>query len=298
MANKQSKADMALFIVTLAWGSSYMLTKVAIESMSVYSYLAFRFGIAFLASSIIFHKRMMKMNREVIKYGVIVGLIMFSYYVLQTQALLYTTSSKSAFIGGITVILVPLITSLMSKTIPGKKVIASAIMAFAGIGLLSFNGSIDGVNFGDLLSFIGAFAAAMLIITVGNYTVKVDSVVLPIIQFGVVSLFSLFMILIYEEPVIPQKSTVWSILLFLGLICTSGAFIVQSIAMRYTSATHTALIFTCIPVFAAVFGYIFLDELLTMQGLLGAVLIVASMFIMELKKKDINTDNNIKKLNL
>jgi drug/metabolite transporter (DMT)-like permease len=163
-------------------------------------------------------------------------------------------------------------------------------MAFAGIGLLSFNGSIDGVNFGDLLSLIAAFAAAILIIAVGKYTVKVDSVVLPIIQFGVVCFCSLVMNLIYEEPVLPQGNTIWFILLFLGFVCTSGAFIVQSVAMRYTSATHTALIFTCIPVFAAVFGYVFLDEVLTSQGILGAVFIVASMFIMELKKKDTDTD--------
>jgi drug/metabolite transporter (DMT)-like permease len=297
MMNKQSKADMALFIVTITWGSSYMLTKLALDSMSVYSYIAIRFGIAFLASAIIFHKRMMKTNREVIKYGVIVGLIMFSYYVLQTQALVYTTSAKSAFIGGLTVILVPVITSFMSNNVPEKKVIASTVMAFAGIGLLSFNGSIDGVNFGDLLSFIAAFVAAMLIMAVGKYTVKVDSVVLPIIQFGVVCLCSLVMIFIYEEPVLPQGSTIWFILLFLGLLCTSGAFIVQSVAMRYTSATHTALIFTCIPVFAAVFGYIFLDEVLTSQGILGAVLIVASMFIMELKKKETIADNKQEKMN-
>jgi drug/metabolite transporter (DMT)-like permease len=236
---------------------------------------------------------MMKMNWEVMKCGVIVGLIMFSYYVLSTMALVFTTSSKAAFIGNITVILVPIISSVMFRTIPEKKIIASAVMAFVGIGLFCFNGSIDGVNFGDLLSFFSAFAAAMLIIAIGKYTVKVDSVVLPIIQFGVVSLCSLAMVLVTETPVLPQGGAIWANLLFLSLVCTCGALIVQSVAMRHTNAIHTALIFTSIPVFAAIFGYVFLNESLAPQGMIGAILIVASMVIMEMKGKDTGMEENI-----
>lgn len=282
---KQIKADFSLFMVTLAWGSTFILTKYAIDWMPMYNFLAIRFAMAFIVSSAIFYKRMMKINREVLKYGVIIGSMMFFLYAFQTAGLLYTTASKSAFITGMTVIMVPVFSSIIIKRRPEKKVAYCTVLAFIGVGLLSLNGSMDGVNIGDVLTLISAFAGAIFIILVGKYTVKVDSVVLAITQFAVVSVTCAIVSLIFETPVLPPNTMVWADILFLSIVCTAGAFIVQNLAQKFTSPTHVALIFTGEPVFAAIFGYVFIGEVLSAQGMIGAVLIVFSMFLMEIDLK-------------
>ena len=285
--NRQLKADFSLFLVTLAWGSTFILTKYAIDRMPMYNFLAIRFALAFLVSSAVFYKRMMKFNKEVLKYGIIIGIMMFFLYAFQTAGLLYTTASKSAFITGMNVILVPIFSSIIIKRRPERKVAYCTVLAFIGVGLLSLNGSVDGINMGDVLTLISAFAGAMFIILVGKYTVKVDSVVLAITQFAVVSITCAIVSLIFETSVMPPTALVWVDLLFLSIVCTAGAFIVQNLAQKFTSPTHVALIFTGEPVFAALFGYVFVGEILSTQGIIGAVMIVSSMLLMEIDVKSI-----------
>jgi drug/metabolite transporter (DMT)-like permease len=285
LLKKQIKADFSLFMVTLVWGSTFVLTKYAIDRMPMYNFLAIRFAMAFIVSLAIFHKRMMKINREVLKYGVIIGIMMFFLYAFQTAGLLYTTASKSAFITGMTVIMVPVFSSIIIKRRPERKVAICTVIAFIGVGLISLNGSIDGLNIGDILTLISAFTGAIFIILVGKYTVKVDSVVLAIIQFAVVSITCAIVSLIFENPVLPPSTMVWADILFLSVVCTAGAFIVQNLAQKFTSPTHVALIFAGEPVFAAIFGYVFIGELLSVQGRIGAALIVFSMLLMEIDLK-------------
>ncbi|WP_432663403.1 DMT family transporter [Wukongibacter baidiensis] len=297
--SKQLKADLALLAVTVGWGASFILTKNALATLESYNFLAIRFIIAFAISSLIFYKNMMKLDKATVKYGVLIGFILFTGYAFQTVGINYTTASKSAFITGFSVVLVPIISALFLKKIPERAAIIGAVMALFGLGFLTLNGSL-GLNIGDLLTLCSTFAYAMHIITVGKYTAKVDSISLAIVQIGTVGFLSLIMTLTTETFIIPQGSDVWINLLILSLICTSGAFIVQNAAQKYTSATHTALIYTGEPVFAAIFAYFISGEVLTARGIFGAFLILAGMLVAEVDFKSIfnkskNADEKLEK---
>ncbi|WIF94122.1 DMT family transporter [Caminicella sporogenes] len=291
---KQSKADLALLIITISWGASFILTKNSLNSLGTYNFLAVRFILAFTISSLIFYKNMKKIDKDTLKYGILIGFILFSGYAFQTVGLNYTTASKSAFITGISVVLVPSLSSIFFNKSPEKSAILGAIVALIGLALLTLNESIS-LNIGDLYTFISTFAFAMHIITVGKYTVKVDSIVLAIIQIGVVGILSLFTSLAIEKPILPPISMVWFNILVLSVICTSGAFIVQNAAQKFTTPTHTALIYTGEPVFAAIFAYFVAGEVLSFKGFVGAALILMGMLVAEIdfmsllkKKKSVN----------
>lgn len=283
---KQLKADLALLAVTVGWGASFILTKNSLATLATYNFLAIRFIIAFAISSLIFYKNMSNLDKDTVKYGVLIGTILFAGYAFQTVGLNYTTASKSAFITGFSVVLVPVISALFLKKIPEKMAIIGAVMALFGLGFLTLNGRL-GLNRGDLLTLFSTLAFAMHIITVGKFTVKVDSISLAIIQIGTVGFLSLIMTGVMEKPVIPSGTDVWINIFILSLVCTSGAFIVQNAAQKYTSATHTALIYTGEPVFAAVFAYFILGEILSPRGVLGAALILTGMLIAEVDFKSI-----------
>ncbi|SHI89286.1 Permease of the drug/metabolite transporter (DMT) superfamily [Geosporobacter subterraneus DSM 17957] len=281
---KQHQADLALLLVTLAWGISFILTKNTLDTLSTFNFLSIRFIISALTSALIFYKRMLKLDRQTLKYGLLIGVIMFLGYATQTLGLNYTTASKSGFITGFSVVIVPIFSALVLKKAPKPAAILGVVFAIVGLGLLTLDNNLS-LNMGDLYTLIGAFCFAFHIITVSKYAVKVDAINLAILQIGVVGVLSGIISLLFEAPVIPTGAGVWGSILFLSFVCTSGAFIIQNTAQKYTTATHTALIFSGEPVFSAMFAYLLAGEVLTGRGIIGSILILSGMLAAEL---DIN----------
>ncbi|KAB3534777.1 DMT family transporter [Alkaliphilus pronyensis] len=281
---KQLKADLALLGVTVVWGSSFVLTKGALDYLPTFNFLAIRFIIAAFLSSIIFYKNMLSIKAETLKYGVLIGVVLFAAYALQTVGLNYTSASKSGFITGFSVVIVPVLSALLLKRPPHKEAIVGVILAIIGLGFLTIDSTLL-LNKGDFYTLIAAIMFALHIITVGKYTVMVDSIAMAIIQIAVVGVLSLFVTLSVENPIIPKGFDIWSSILILSMLATSGAFIIQNAMQKFTSPTHTALIYTGEPVFSAMFAYLLLGERLTGQGIFGSILILAGMLISELDWK-------------
>lgn len=293
---KQLKADISLLLVTIGWGASFILTKDSLSELSTYNFLAVRFLLAFFISSAIYYKRMIKIDKNTLKYGLILGLLLYAHYAFQTVGLNYTSASKSAFITGLNVILVPVFSAFLMKNVPSKKVTISVILAMVGLGFLTLNQNIDGINIGDIYTLICAVIFAFYIIYVGKYTKNVDSISMAIIQLGVVGVLSLLTTFMIENPTISISIGGWINIIILAVICTSGAYIVQSVAQKFTTPNHTALIYTGEPVFAGIFGFVFFDEYLGIKGTFGAVLILSGMLMAEVNfKKLFNTKENKRK---
>jgi len=292
MNKNQVKADLALLIVTIAWGVSFLLTKNALVGLETFNFLAVRFGIATLISAVIFLKDIIRMSRKTLLLGIGVGTVMFAAYALQTVGITITTISKSAFITGTNVLMVPLFMALFLKRIPDRSSLLGALMAFAGLGLMTLTGgsadvgTAGSLNLGDLLTLIAAAGFAIYILAVGKYTTQVDSIPFAIVQLGTVAVFSGITSLLFETPIVPTGSETWFAILFLAIVCTSLAFIVQNVAQKYTTSTHAALIFSGEPVFAAMFAYVMVGEVLGRNGVIGGGLILAGMLVAELNLVD------------
>ncbi|SNS66647.1 Permease of the drug/metabolite transporter (DMT) superfamily [Anaerovirgula multivorans] len=284
--SKQLKADLALLGVTIIWGSSFILSKNSLDHLETFNFLAIRFLISALLSSIIFYKNMIHIQKDTLKYGIFIGIILFTGYAFQTVGLNYTTASKSGFITGFCVVIVPVLSALLLKQKPERAAVIGVILALVGLGFLTLDSSLS-LNIGDFLTLIGALMFALHIITVGKYTVSVDSIALGIVQIAVVGILSLLFTVTIETPIIPKGVEVWTSILILAVLATSVAFIVQNAMQKFTSATHTALIYTGEPVFSALFAYILAGEILTKGGIFGGILILLGMMIAELDWKNI-----------
>lgn len=288
MNKNQVKADLALLFVTISWGASFLLTKNALDGLETFNFLAVRFGIATLISMVVFIKDMLRMNRKTLFLGIGVGALMFASYGLQTVGITMTTISKSAFITGTSVLMVPMFAALFLKRMPDRSSLLGAFMAFVGLGLMTLTGgsaeagASAGLNLGDFLTLLCAVGFALYILAVGKYTVQVDSVPFAIVQLGTVAVFSAVTSFAFETPVVPSGGNAWFAILFLAIVCTSMAFIVQNVAQKYTTSTHTALIFSGEPVFAAMFAYVVAGEVLGMNGVIGGGLILLGMLVAEL----------------
>lgn len=281
---KQIKADLLLIIITMFWGASCLLTKIGLGGIQEFNLIALRFTIGFFLSAIVFWRKVKSANLKTVKYAAILAGILFATFIFATFGVSYTTVSNAGFLTCLAGVFIPLITFAISKKRPESKVIISVIIALLGICLLSLNEKLL-FNIGDLLCILCSLSFAAHIIVTGIMTNGVDSVSLGVLQLGFVGIYSTFFSFIFESPILPQTDSSWLVVITLSVFCTAAAFIIQTVAQKYTTSTHTGLIFSLEPVFSAFFAFFFAGEILRARGYFGAVLLVFSIFLIELDLK-------------
>lgn len=279
---KQLFADLSLLIVVIVWGYTFVAIKNALAGITPFNFISVRFTIAFIILIVVFRKKLSGLNRLTIIRGGIVGIFLFFAYAFQTVGLKYTTASNAGFITGFSVVLVPVFSALIMKVRPSVESTIGVLCAIAGLFFLSYSGGYV-INNGDILVLFCALAVAFHILSVGYFTKKTDSILLTIVQIGTVTILSIVSAIVFEKPAIPHGRIVWEAILVTSVFATVGAYLVQNIMQRFTSSTHTALIFSGEPVFAGIFGYYLLDERLSGWSVLGCILILAGMVISEVR---------------
>lgn len=279
---KQLFADIALLSVVVVWGYTFVAIKNALDDITPFNFIFIRFIISFTLLIALFARRLKGINMRTVMAGAVIGSFLYLAYLFQTIGLQYTTASNAGFITGFSVVLVPLFSALILKKKPSLESVAGVALAVTGLGLLSYNG-MNSINRGDVLVFFCALAVAGHILTTGYYAGRHDTILLTITQIGTVAVLSCIPVFTNGRVAIPSGGTVWSALLVCSLFATVGAYLIQTAMQRFTSPTHTALIFSGEPVFAGIFGYFLLGEVLGPVAVAGCFLILAGMVMSEMK---------------
>lgn len=284
---KQLKADLLLLLVTAIWGASFTLMKNVLEKMPAFAYLSFRFLLASLILLIVLRKSLCHINRKTILYGALIGLMLFGGMALQVSGLYYTTASNSAFITGLSVVMVPAITAIFMKRKPDAASIMGVTLAFGGLFFLS-GGLRFHFNFGDLLTLFCAGCFALQIIFIDRFTENQSPELLAVFQITFAAiLFSGVWLVVDYKPIV-FNITIITTLLITGVLGTAVAFSIQTVVQRFTSPTHTVLIFTAEPVFGALFAVLIpnskgITESLSYNSIIGCMLILIGMLFAEFK---------------
>lgn len=276
--------DLSLIGVTLIWGATFVLVKRALADASTLLFLTIRFTLATLALAVIFRKSFRAADlRQSLRGGVIAGLCLFSGYVLQTFGLKYTSASKTGFLTGLYIPLVPLLSGLVYKKIPQISELLGVVVAFTGMALMTFEREILQIGRGDLLVAACAVAFALHILVLGRFAGSGNLGVLTVSQIATGACIGAGAFW-WGEPVrIQWTANVGIALAVTSLLATALAFSVQTWAQRYSSPTRTALIFSMEPVFAWATSYVLAGEVLSRRGVAGAGLILAGILLVELK---------------
>jgi drug/metabolite transporter (DMT)-like permease len=284
------KAHTLLVLVTLVWGATFVVIKQALADISPLLFNAVRMGLAALLMAAIYRRELPRLTRGAVRAGVIVGIFLWLGYELQTTGLKLTTPSKSGFLTGVSVVLVPLILAVGWKRHINRWTVKGVLAAFLGLYLLTVPAT-DGwglsqfssVNRGDLLTLGCALAFAFHIILLGRATQAHRFQQIAILQLAVcVALMALTAPLAEAVYVTWTPRVLWAIAIT-GILGTAAAFTLQAWAQQFTPPTHTALIFSLEPVFAWLTSYLVLGERLGGRAALGAGLILAGVLLSELK---------------
>ncbi len=290
--SKQLKADLMLLFVTVAWGASYYLTDLSLRDMGSFTLNANRFLIAFIVAVVLTFPKIKNVSKETLKYSVILGIALLFVYIGANLGVQYTTLSNTSFLCGLSVVFTPLLSCIIYRKAPGKKLAFVIFLSTAGIALLTMKEdfSVNHDNLlGDLFSIMCAFAYAIDLIITERAVAKeeVNPFQLGVFQLGVTGVLNLLLAFIFEKPHLPSEPSIWFSVLFLSILCTGVAFIVQAIAQQYTTASHVGVIFSLETLFAGTVAYIFAKEVLTAKSYFGAVLMIISIFVMEVDFKEL-----------
>ncbi len=276
-------ADGSLLVVAAVWGLTFVTVKNAIVLLPPFSFNFYRFTLATLVMLLFAMPKWKDANRSTAWAGLLLGVLLFAGYSFQTVGLLYTSASHAGFITGLSVVFVPLIGTILTRQRPGTGVILGAMCALAGLALLTATEWQYKANYGDFLVLCCAVSFALHIIYVGKYSPHHSTVWLVTWQIGAVAFLSGISALIFEPGVSSPVTSVLPALLITALLATCLAFFTQNYMQRFTSPSHTAIIFTMEPVFAALFAAWLLQEILTANAYWGGTLILCGMLLAEFR---------------
>lgn len=261
----------------------------AVAVYPVFAFLALRFGLASLVFlPLLAHRRhgahptRSKNWLARLLPGLLIGLMLFTGYAFQTYGLRWTTPAKAGFITGLSVVMVPLGSAFFLRQRPSRAAWLGVGLATVGLALLTLNQDLS-VAFGDLLVLGCAVAFAIHVLLVGHYAPRLSPLNLAAGQIMTVAILAGGLGLLVGGGIPWPPSSVWFAAIFTGLLATALAFGAQTLAQRFTSPTHTALIFATEPAFAALFSFLLIGEQLTPRALLGCGLILAGMLAAEIR---------------
>lgn len=277
-----TRQEIALVLVTMLWGSTFLIIHIAMQHSGPLFFVGVRFTIAGLVTMLLFRKHMMGITRFEVGAGVAIGCALFLGYYLQTHGLRTITSSQSAFITALYVPIVPLLQWAVLKRPPGLMSWIGVALAFTGLILLAGPeaGSLS-FNPGEVATLAGAAAIAAEIILIGLFAKRVDSRRVTAVQLLTAGLVSFALMPALGES-IPAFSWLWAGAA-IGLGLASAAIqLTMNWAQKSVSPTRATVIYAGEPVWGGIVGRLAGDRLPAL-ALAGAALIVAGVLASEIK---------------
>lgn len=289
----KTRAYLLMIFVVAVWGSTFVLVKDALNDATPLAFNLTRMTLAFLILAVAYHRHWREITRGQVAAGAVAGFFLAGGYQFQTAGLAHTTPSKSAFITGMVVVLVPLFSAVRrlrprGAHAPQWNAFVGAVLAFAGILLLTLpagNGLLPdftAIGIGDLLTFGCTISFALHCLALGHLSPRVPFQALALLQIGFCALFMAVSTPLFEHPQMHLTARLMVALGVAALLATAAAFSIQSWAQSILPATHTALIMTLEPVFAWITSFLFMGEKLGVRPATGALMILAGIAVTEL----------------
>ena len=278
----RGRAELALLGIAIIWGASFVVIKGALTDISPLLFLALRFTLAALILGAVYGR---KLRRSALKPGLLAGILLFSAFVFQTEGLALTTPSKSAFLTGLSIPMIPLANSLVYKSRPRKLEIFGILVASLGMAMMTLPSGKFAMATGDLLSLLCAVTFALQFVVVGHFSPKMGFETLAVVQVAVAAVLGFLSAVLFGSYArFHATPALGAAVLAAGLLATALAFTTMAWAQQYTTPVRAALILALEPAVAWLTSYLVTGEILSIRGKIGAVLILAGVLAVELKR--------------
>lgn len=276
----RSRVDLLLLLVAASWGSTYLVAKELVTPNSVVALLAARMLLAVALMAAVVAVRRTRVAAGELRIGVLLGMLLAAVFALETFGIAHTSATNAGLIISLTIVFTPILESVVSRRrLPARFLLAAAI-AVVGVGLLAGGGAVRPPGLGDLLVLAAAVARAVHVVSMHRLTAArpLDSLHLTAVQLATCAVVFSVLSLVAGES-IPQfvvrlDPGEWALFLFLVVVCTVLAFLIQMWAVRRTSPARVSLLLGTEPVWAAVVGIVIAHDPVTAVGGVGIALVL------------------------
>lgn len=269
-----------LLFVTLVWGTTFPIIRDATAHLNGAEISEIRFLIA----GVCMLPFALKASRTAWRDGALLGVIGLISYFTQAIGLEYISANRSAFLTSTNVLMVPFLGLLFGGRL-SFQIVGAALIACAGVGLMSWEG---GANWmGDSLTLACALTYALYVILLSRRIGAHESRTLAATQIVAMAVIGGIWLLITHphaqalRDLAVRSRPIALPLLYLGIIASAGMLFLQAVGQRHVSAEKAAVIYAMEPVFAALFGWLWLHETLGTRGLIGGALVVLAVILGE-----------------
>ena len=273
-------ATLLLLFVTAVWGSTFFLIRDLVVSVPPADFLAVRFAIAALVMGAVFRRQTLALSRRDVRLGVGLGVLYGLAQVLQTVGLQHTDASVSGFVTGTYVVLTPVLGALLLRDRVDGVTWVAVLLTTAGLAVLSLRGL--AVGYGEGVTLASAVLYAGHIIVLGRWSTPRAAVGLATVQAAVIAVVAA-VAAVPGGLTLPTGGGQWASVLYMALVAGAAALWAQTWAQAHLTATRAAIVMAMEPVFAASFAVLLGGESTTVRLLLGGGLVVASMYLVELR---------------
>lgn len=280
-----------LSMTAIFWGAGFVLIDQLLSS-SFYStpalVNAIRFGVASICLLALFNKKI-HLNKQILFYGGIGGILLFVGFLLQIIGQKYTTPSHSGFFTTTYFAYVPFITWIFYKKRPSWLTFGAVALAIVGLVVLNFSGneSSDKTWLGDIFTCIGAFMFAVQIFW-ADFCLKKDKMDYVQLTFWQVAIAALLFCLYtlafesgkYSTMQIDVKYCWWRLLIvtFGG---TAFAYYAQTYAQKHVAPSTTSLILACESPIGAFLSMTLMIEEFSWATVIGGLMVFVAVILSE-----------------
>lgn len=293
MKNKALLGNFLLILTALIWGSAFVAQSVGMEYVEPITFNGIRCivgGFVLIIANLIFDsirkkngsykKADKEEKKQLIKGGIICGIIIFFASTIQQIGISQTTVGKAGFISVLYILIVPFLGLLMKQKLP-KMIWPCCAIAIAGLYLLCMNESFS-ISGGDIIVLISAVAYAIHILAIGYFAPKVDCVKLSCFQFLVCGVISVVFMLIFEKPDFDNIIKAWLPIIYAGALSGGAGYTLQTVAQKWTKPSVASLLMSFESVFAVLAGAVILHQIPTFRESLGCVFMFISIILIQL----------------
>jgi len=284
-------ADLAFTLIMAVWGSSFAILRSLLgdAAASPLALVAVRMGVAsallaaYMAATPSGRAQLRGLRGPIVRDGLYIGALLGVGFLLQTEGLQRTTASRSGFLTGTLVVLVPLIELVVYRKRPAPPALVGVLLAFAGMTVLSapWSGVSQATAAGDALTLACAVVFAGQIVALGRIAPKYPVLPLLLLQLAAIAAMAAVAGPLVETQHFSGTPRLWMETVYLALFATLLAFGVQTWAQKILPPVRIALISSLEPVFAALWAALLIGERLTRRELVGGALIVLGVVVGE-----------------
>lgn len=292
MTSRTRLAHLAIFVATLAWGASFVVTKTALRELSPVSLVVLRFGLGvatLVALLVVRGQPVVPPRRELPALAGIAFVGIFLHQVIQVNGIALTTAVRS----GLQIGVIPIWTAALSALRLGERFdvgkVGGLALGTCGVFLLVTRGDLAAaaadvsVLRGDLLVLGSTFTWALYTVLGQPVLERLGSTrtTTGVMTLGLAMFVPWLLVSGGWREWATLSGTGWAAVLFLGVGCTGVGYLCWYMALERLAPSQVAAYLYLEPLVALVAGTTLLGERATRTSIAGGVLVLVGVALVQ-----------------